>query len=350
MSIKQVIVFLSLLAVLLPCCEKFDRSKIKMPKFDFVTSENVHSISYIDQGHVWISGNYGTICFSSDGGQTWEKQKSGVDELLLGSIRFVSQTEGWAAGMMGTIIHTSDGGKTWQPQQSGTDKDLLDLFILDAQHGWAVGEMGTVIHTKDGGKTWTPQLEPQDAVYSNVFFVSPQRGWIVGEFGTILRTDDGGTTWQPQECKDITPDENEANWGKQKPALYGIYFVDMQQGWIVGMDGVILKTDDGGQSWRKIVSGTDKPLYSLAVRGRQGWAVGNKGVYLMSSDGGATWVERRDVIKTKFWLRNAAFCDDRNGLVVGARGTIATTGDGGATWKIISGFRYDMEEFGLADF
>ncbi|MEI6126098.1 MAG: hypothetical protein WCQ99_06035, partial [Pseudomonadota bacterium] len=74
MSIKQSIVCLSLLAILLPCCNKFDRSKIKMPKFDFVTTENIHSISYVDKEHVWVSGNYGTICFSSDGGQTWVKQ------------------------------------------------------------------------------------------------------------------------------------------------------------------------------------------------------------------------------------------------------------------------------------
>lgn len=350
MRIKQVIVFLALLAVLLPCCSKFDRSKIRMPKFDFVTTENVHSIAYLDREHIWISGNYGTICFSSDGGQTWEKQQSGIDRLLLGSIKFATPTEGWAAGVAGTIIHTADGGKTWQPQQSGTDSDLLDLFMFDAQQGWAVGEMGTVIHTADGGKTWVSQLEPQDAIYSNVFFINPQQGWIVGEFGTILHTADGGATWQPQECKDIEPNEEAANWGVQKPALYGIYFADAQQGWIVGMDGVILKTDDGGQSWKKTVSGTDKPVYSLMVRGSQGWAVGNKGVYLTSSDGGTTWAEQNDVLKTKFWLRNVAFGDDRNGLVVGARGTIAKTDDSGKTWKIISGFRYDMEEFGLADF
>ena len=41
---------------------------------------------------------------------------------------------------------------------------------------------------------------------------------------------------------------------------------------------------------------------------------------------------------------------DCNGIIGGARGTIVLTGDGGATWNIISGFRYDMEEFGLADF
>jgi photosystem II stability/assembly factor-like uncharacterized protein len=35
---------------------------------------------------------------------------------------------------------------------------------------------------------------------------------------------------------------------------------------------------------------------------------------------------------------------------VGASGNVAVTSDGGNTWKIISGFTYEMEEFGIADF
>ena len=347
---KVEIVFLLALIALVPCCSKFDRSKIKMPKFNFVTSENIHSIACVDAQHVWISGNYGTICFSSDGGKTWEKQHSGIKDLLLGSIRFVNSSEGWAAGVAGSIIHTTDGGKTWAPQHSGTEKDLLDLFFLDSRNGWAVGEFGTVIHTDNGGTTWSAQHEPQDKIYNNIFFTDNKTGWIVGEFGTILRTEDGGATWQPQQCKDLEPAASETDWEKPLPALYGIYFENRDRGWIAGMDGVILKTADAGKTWSKVVSGTDKPLYSLMVRGSKGWAIGNKGVYLMSSDGGNTWQVKEDAIKTKFWLRKVAFCDEMHGLVVGARGTIARSDDSGVHWDIISGFTYDMAEFGLADF
>lgn len=349
MSIKKAIIFLSLLAVL-PCCSKFDRSKIKMPKFKFVTNENVHGIAYVDPQHMWISGNYGVICFSADGGKTWEKQQSGIKDALLGSIWFVSQSEGWAAGVGGAMLHTTDGGKTWALQQSGTEKDLLDLFFLDSQHGWAVGELGTFIRTNDGGKTWASPMEGQDKIFNSVFFTDNSTGWIVGEFGTILRTGDGGVTWQPQECQDLAPEASDAVWEKPLPALYGIYFEDRERGWIAGMDGVILKTADAGMTWKKVASGTDKPLYSLVVKGSQGWAIGNKGVYLMSSDGGDTWQVKEDAIKTKYWLRKISFCDQQHGLVVGARGTIARTDDGGKIWDIISGFTYEMEEFGLADF
>jgi photosystem II stability/assembly factor-like uncharacterized protein len=350
MKYKSAIVpFLVVMLTSGAACSKFDRSKIRMPKFTFMTSENLHSIAAVGQS-IWISGNYGTICFSPDAGKTWQKQSTGVDAELLGAISFVSPQQGWAAGVGGTAIHTGDGGATWSRQQTGTDKDLLDIFFMNAQRGWAVGEYGTLIHTRDGGRSWTQQIENRDTMYNRVIFTDNATGFVVGEFGAILRTVDGGASWQKIQCPDLGVQSDDDDWAKPLPALYGIFFADKQRGWIAGMDGVILATQDAGATWRKIPSGTDKPLYSILVRGTSGFAVGNKGIYLESSDAGATWKPAEDAIKTRFWLRSVGFADDRQGIVVGARGTIARTEDGGKTWDIISGFRYDIEEFGLADF
>ena len=331
-------------------CERFDRSKIKMPEFNFATTENLHGVAFIDNQHIWVSGSYGTILFSSDGGKTWEKQESGIKELLLGCITFVNRSKGWAAGVGGTIVHTTDGGKNWTAQKSGSEYDIHDIFFLNTQKGWAVGEYGTVLHTDDGGKQWKQQKEHSDVFYNDVFFADSNTGWIVGEFGTILHTEDGGATWQPQECRDLETAEEDLYWDKPLPALYGACFLDSSRGWIVGLDGVIIKTVDGGKTWTRLNSTTDKPLYSILIKGQKGWIIGNKGAYLMSSDGGETWTSEMDAIKTKFWLRELSFVDEKHGLIVGARGTIARSDDGGKSWDLISGYRYDMEEFGLADF
>jgi photosystem II stability/assembly factor-like uncharacterized protein len=331
-------------------CERFDRSKIKMPEFNFATTENLHSVAIVDNQHMWVSGSYGTILFSSDGGATWEKQKSGIEKLLLGCITFVNHNEGWAAGVKGTIVHTTNGGSKWTVQPSATEYDIHDLFFLNTQKGWAVGEYGTVLHTDNGGKQWKKQKEHTDVFYNDVFFADNSTGWIVGEYGTILHTKDGGLTWQPQECRDLADVVSDTDWERPLPALYGAWFLDKSRGWVVGLDGVILKTVDGGKIWNKVESGTDNPLYSIVIRGQKGWIVGNKGVYLMSDDGGDTWTAQADAIKTKFWLRELSFADEKHGLIVGARGTIALSDDGGKSWDLISGYRYDMEEFGLADF
>lgn len=340
---------LAVLVVLLIGCGKFDRSSIKMPEIKLVTPENLHSISCIDSEHIWASGNYGTILFSADSGRTWQSQESGIDEYLLSSIVFTDIHTGWAAGINGTMIHTADGGKTWVKQNSNTTSNLLDLFFVDPDYGWAVGELGTVIYTNDGGKTWESQMEEQDAILNDVFFVDRNNGWVVGEFGTILYTVDSGKTWLPQFCKDIEPEVSETEWEKPMPALYGIYFIDRYTGWIVGMDGVILKTEDGGKNWKKLDSDTDKPLYSIVVKDKKGFVVGCKGVFLESEDAGQSWEQKKEALKTKFWLREISFAENI-GVIVGARGTVARSDNEGKSWELISGFSYDMEEFGLSDF
>ena len=336
-------------AFLFAGCGKFDRSRIKMPEIKMVTPENLHSISCVDPDHIWASGNYGTILFSADRGKTWQQQESGIDEYLLGSIVFTDINNGWAAGVNGTMLHTADGGKSWIKQDTNTTSNLLDLFFVDSDYGWAVGEFGTVIHTADGGKTWAGQMEEQDSIINDVFFADRKVGWAVGEFGTIMHTADGGKTWQPQHCKDIEPEISEIGWEVPLPALYGAFFSDKLNGWIVGMDGVIIRTSDGGKNWVKLTSGSPQPLYSIVIKGSKGWVVGYKGTYLESYDGGQTWKQKKGALKTKFWLREISLTREI-GLIVGARGTVARSDTGGKTWDLISGFSYEMEEFGLTDF
>jgi photosystem II stability/assembly factor-like uncharacterized protein len=342
---------LLLAAFQLAGCGKFDRTAIKMPTFKFVTTENLHSIAYVDEQHIWFSGNYGTILFSSDGGSTWTKQETGLNTELLCTMAFADTRRGWAAGTGGTIMHTVDGGTTWSRQQSGVDGHILDMFFLDAERGWAVGEFGLIIHTADGGATWSTLSEPMDTLYNDVYFVDPLTGWIVGEFGTILHTRDGGETWISQTWDDGRDDAViDDIWERPRPSLYGTWFQDSRRGWIVGMDGIILHTDDGGNIWERLASGTDKPLYSICIRGSRAWITGNKGAYLSSEDGGMVWTVHDEAIKTKYWLRDVAFINETQGLIVGASGTIIRSSDGGQSWDILSGFRYDIDEFGLADF
>ena len=42
-------------------------------------------------------------------------------------IYFVDADNAWACGKYGTIIFTSDGGQTWEPQTSGTYKNLYRI-------------------------------------------------------------------------------------------------------------------------------------------------------------------------------------------------------------------------------
>jgi photosystem II stability/assembly factor-like uncharacterized protein len=343
-----------LLCLMFPGCKMPGRPQFAMPKIHMVTGENLHSVVAFSPQESEVFGNMGVILRTASGGETteaWEKIQSGTGDSLLCDAAFVDRENGWAVGIRGTIIHSTDGGKTWSAQNSGTEKNLFSVSFPDLKNGWIVGEFGTIIHTGDGGATWQPQSKGMDKELNGVYFVNERRGWLVGEFGTILHTEDGGASWEAQTCEDIQTNNDMFSYDwRPMPALYGVHFLNADTGLIVGADGIILKTDDGGKKWRKLQSNCDVPLYAIEMVGNNGWIVGNRGTYLVSRDAGETWQVKDGLIKTRFWLKDVSFSDENNGWIVGAMGTLVRTVDGGVSWQLISGMSYDMAEYGLADF
>lgn len=351
-KVKFSLILILLFSLVINSCMKMDRSKFKPPKIKMVVPNNLHCVVAVDRNNVWAFGNYGIIIHTCDGGKTWERQESGGENILPKG-QFLNLNKGWVCGMGGTILYTTDGGRHWLPGKTGTEKYIVDISFVDEKHGFAVGESMTMLKTVDGGKTWESMIkeeEKQDIHLSGVWFVNPLCGWVVGEFSTILHTKDGGKTWKKQICQDLIPKVDETQWEQPMPGLLNVYFINPKQGWIQGMDGVILMTEDGGERWVKLPKVTEHALYNMVVIGKHGWMVGDKGTYLTSEDGGRTWKLQEDVIKTKFWLRDVSFSDEKVGWVVGYRGTIAKTEDGGRTFTMISGLSYDMPEFGITDF
>jgi photosystem II stability/assembly factor-like uncharacterized protein len=55
-----------------------------------------------------------------------------------------------------------------------------------------VADSGIILKTNDGGQTWLPQTSGTDVALFEVFFIDAERGWIVGDRGTILKTTTGG--------------------------------------------------------------------------------------------------------------------------------------------------------------
>ena len=125
---------------------------------------------------------------TDDGGRTWAPVKHpelGANELV--GISFAGGKAGWAAGMGETILATTDGGETWARQESGVTSHLRDVFALDAEHAWAVGHEGTIIATADAGKTWQRAESGTGEHLRRVCFPSPACAVSVGLGGTILR-------------------------------------------------------------------------------------------------------------------------------------------------------------------
>jgi photosystem II stability/assembly factor-like uncharacterized protein len=143
--------------------------------------------------------------------------------------------------------------------------------------------------------------------------------WAIGHEGIILKTTDGGVTWKIHNS-------NTSN------VLYSTYFTNEHTGWAVGQYGTILKTTNGGMEWTEQESGTSNNLQSVCFADEQtGWTVGRLGTILKTEDGGLTWNTQPSGLNA--WLYAVFFTDLNTGWVVGANGTILSTKDGGQTWE-----------------
>jgi photosystem II stability/assembly factor-like uncharacterized protein len=181
--------------------------------------------------------------------------------------------------------------------------------------------------------------------------------FIVGSKAMLLTSSDQGKTWLQRTLK-----EREGSDLFQDRDLYAIHFTPGGKvGWIVGEDGVILKTTDGGDTWNRqespntrgpedtarerelhkmygITSGHGdtgkKPnLYNLyPIDDQTVVAVGADGAMVRTTDGGEHWqlVKSPKLVS----LFDVTFVDKNTGFAVGEFSTIISTTDGGATWAL----------------
>lgn len=182
--------------------------------------------------------------------------------------------------------------------------------------------------------SWTRQPSGTMALLRSVYFLDQNRGWVAGSGGTLLQTTDGGETWK--RLLALTRD-----------TLHDVYFADENVGWLIAERDLLklktndeprsylLKTEDGGFSWRRIFL-NNKDANVRLVRlvftdSQHGWVFGESGVVFATSDGGAHWMRQRS--PTKHLLLGGAFALDGHGLLVGAGATIVQTSDAGASWQ-----------------
>lgn len=80
--------------------------------------------------------------------------QEGVNLDVLYDVNFIDGQHGWAAGENGVILATSNGGQSWASQSSGVYSWLNSVWFNDVAHGWAAGDKGVILATSNGGNTW----------------------------------------------------------------------------------------------------------------------------------------------------------------------------------------------------
>ncbi|MCA8980640.1 MAG: hypothetical protein H6831_11165 [Planctomycetes bacterium] len=263
---------------------------------------------------------------SSDDRITWQPCELVGDPLLLG-IAFPDDRLGFAVG--GTtergpsvVLHSEDAGASWTEVEVGTNGRLYDVDFPTLRRGYAVG-VGLILRTKDRGRSWEPVTIPADRWLSAVDFVSREVGFAVGgdERAAVLwTTTDGGDHWTPIDER--LPDAG-------RVALRDVRFFDEEHGVVLGEQGVLCETRDGGATWTLVETDSDAWLRSIFVEGERTWIAASPGL-LTRAAGEARWTEIGAFAEEK--LCDVHFLDDRLGWVTRFAGSVHATSDGGATW------------------
>jgi len=164
----------------------------------------------------------------------------------------------------------------------------------------------------------------------DVNFVTKDLGWVVGSEGTILKTTNGGNYWSVQQSN-------------LSVELYSVQFIDSLFGWICGEGGTLLKTTNGGVTWVQKPSGVVENINSLYfLSASNGFAITGdwnsypypySGRILKTTNGGETW--SITLFDDSHGLIDIYFLDNDTGWICGSNGVIYKTTNGGNNWSYI---------------
>lgn len=212
--------------------------------------------------------------------------------------------------------------------------NLIDISQTD-EAIFAIGDWGVILRSRDSGKSWQQQSSPVSAMLNRAYFLDAQNGWIVGHDANILVTRDGGSSWDVQY--------RDPEWGKP---MYGLVMLDAERGFAVGANSRMLQTQDGGASWELIepdftFNGVN--LYGILQLADGSLLIhGEKGMLARSLDEGASWEQLVSPYSASFF--GAQAFGDRGAYLFGLRGTVYAIGE---VPQVESQDPFEWDEFNL---
>ena len=158
------------------------------------TPEEVVALACDATGAYWVVGSFTLILKSDDQGQTWQDMSIGEDALL-SRIQFITPEDAVITGEFGVVYTSEDGGRSWFASGPVPNEFYSAAsYFRNKEEGWVGGLQGIILHTDDGGKSWNRQ---KTGTVSPIYqiFDSGKSLVALGDQGTILSLQD--TEWRP---------------------------------------------------------------------------------------------------------------------------------------------------------
>ncbi|MDA8346495.1 MAG: YCF48-related protein [Thermaerobacter sp.] len=293
---------------------------------------------------------------------------------LVTAVHFLDSLHGWVGIIgtsyfqgqkmlsSGTLLRTTDDGRSWQVV-AHTQRPILAIDFLSAQDGFVLagGEWTSpqiLYHSADGGQTLQDLSHPRPgAGKTEMHFSSPTQGFIVSQ-NTLDITTDGGRTWKTSSAQPKPGD-----FGGPMP--FSPVFLSGSTGFAAGGRG-LMRTTDGGQSWQSVYvlpSGdvaSDSPL--AFANSEVGYAAvwvnppppgKSSTVILRTDDGGASWRIVSGVLPGAKVVgvpppsgADGMAAWGQEDVAIREQGAVYVSRNGGVTWKSVAGLQLNNYMWG----
>lgn len=322
----------------------------------------------VSGSHIYAATDSGVL-FSSDSGNNWEPQNTGLTNFKVHTLSMIGTT--LFAGTSGDgIFRSSDSGLTWKPGNTGITGVVVstlfdngtDLFAGDVSAESYYN--GGVARSTDEGISWR-SINPDSAIDYVTSFADIDNQLFMGSNEGLNISSNQGMSWLQRNAAfnqdygmyafdDLGPNLFAATNG------YGIFrSSDSGHSWIPSDSGLpkssrvfsfatigntlfegsyngVFRSTDTGETWERMNTGlTDTDIFCLASIGLDLFAgdVNYHGV-LRSTDQGASWSEMNSGLPYQAFVYT--FAADGTSLFAGTDGGVFLSTDLGNTWAAVS--------------
>lgn len=274
---------------------------------------------FLDENRGFIVSSEG-IVKTTDGGSTWEKQ---LNKPYLKRLVFANLI-GYAIGDNGTIYKSTHYGDGWNKVNFISSENLNAISIINHDTLFVTSN-NKVFKSYDRGVSWIQQTINSSGIdVEDSYFVSSQVGHIACRNGTIMKTENGGVTWRTTLSTNTFPSD-----------FFRIKFVNPDIGFATREHSELFKTIDGGETWQNFSSFPDAGFALHFINDNIGFISGEHGAIHKTTDGGASW-KWAGFVNARIWANDIHalfFVDENLGFAAGSRGRIIKTLNGGETWE-----------------
>lgn len=222
-------------------------------------------------------------------------------------------------GHEGVVLHSSDAGKTWRKQLDGRQ---IAALLLKHYGNPENPDDPEAQRLKQDAELFAQQ--GADKPLLDVWFSDERSGFVTGAFNLILRTEDGGQSWTPWQDRVDNP--RSMHLYGLRPAAGTLFMVAEQ--------GLVLKLDAASQRFVKVQLPYEGTLFGVLGDDQLVLVYGLRGNALRSLDGGASWSKVDTGIEAG--ISSGLISPDGTILLASQSGQLLRSSDRGATFSRVA--------------